>query len=128
MSNYVIQQVPGLHDAVTGALVGFLGADGQEYLIPTLEGPYSNYTDGSATPGAATINAVRGKAAIAIGAASVVITNSKVSATSQVIVVLENNDATLTFLKSVVPGAGSFTVTGNANATAAVNFKFVVVN
>lgn len=33
MSKYQVQQVPGLHDPVTGALVGFLGLDGREYFL-----------------------------------------------------------------------------------------------
>lgn len=39
MSNYKRQDVTGLHDNTTGALVGFLGADGNEYLMQTLQGP-----------------------------------------------------------------------------------------
>lgn len=35
MSNYRIAHVAGLHDATTGALVGFLGSDGIEYLFPS---------------------------------------------------------------------------------------------
>lgn len=128
MSNYNVQPVPGLHDRSTGALVGFLGADGKEYLFPALEGPTTGYADASATPGNATINATRGKAAIAIGAAAVTITNSLVTASSQIIATLESADATLTTLLRVVPGAGSFVVTGNANATAATAFKFAVLN
>lgn len=128
MSAYKIQSVAGLHDPVSGALVGFLGANGMEYLFPIVEGPYATYGDSSGAPGAATLNTVRGKAAIAAAAASVVITDSFVTATSQVLVVLEANDATLLYVKSVVPSAGSFIVTGVATATAAVNFKFVVIN
>jgi hypothetical protein len=41
---------------------------------------------------------------------------------------IQTADATLTFLKSVVPGAGTFTVTGNANATAATTVAFTVQN
>ena len=38
MSKYRIQPVSGLHDPVTGALVGFIGADGKEYLIAAAPG------------------------------------------------------------------------------------------
>lgn len=38
MSKYRIQNVGGLHDPVTGALVGFLGADGKEYLVAAAPG------------------------------------------------------------------------------------------
>lgn len=127
MSNYKLANVPGLFDQA-GALVGFVGQDGKEYLLPTIAGPLTGYTDASGTPGNATINAVRGKAAIAIGAAAVTITNNLVTANSQILATLESADATLTQLLRVVPGAGSFVITGNANATAAANVKFAVVN
>lgn len=86
------------------------------------------YTDASGTPGAATINKPMGKVAIAAGAASVVVTNSLVTADSHVEAVLQFGDATLTQILRVVPGAGSFTVTGNANATAATKVSFKVTN
>lgn len=44
MSKYRIQPVPGLHDPVSGVLIGFLGADGKEYLIASAAGA----ADGSA--------------------------------------------------------------------------------
>jgi hypothetical protein len=84
-------------------------------------------TDSSGTPGAATINKPSGKSAIAAGASSVVITNSVVTAASEVIVTPLDLDATLTSYKAV-PAAGSFTVTGNANATAAWKFSWWVLN
>jgi len=81
----------------------------------------------TATVGAVVINKPVGRAIIALGAASVVVTNTLVTANSIVFAQLAAVDATLTFVKAVVAGAGSFTITGNANATAncAVNF-FVV--
>lgn len=88
----------------------------------------TNYIDDSATAGARTVNRQRGKNAFAIGAASVVITNSLVTANSQVVCTLEFIDATLTTLLSCVPGAGSFTLTANATATAATKFSWYVVN
>lgn len=85
-------------------------------------------TDSSGTPGNATINKASGKVAIAIGAASVTVTNSLVTAASTVIATLQFVDATLTQILSVVPGSGSFVITGNANATAATKVAFVVIN
>lgn len=85
-------------------------------------------TDASGTPGAATINKPTGKVAVAIGASSVVVTNNLVTANSIVVPVLEFIDATFTQILSCVPGAGSFTITGNANATAATKISFVVYN
>ena len=66
-----------------------------------------------------------GRFAIASGASAVTITNNLVGAKSIVTVNKESNDATLTSFK-VVPASGSFTVTGNANATAATVFSFTV--
>ncbi len=85
-------------------------------------------TDASGTPGNATINKASGKVAIAIGASTVTVTNSLVTAASIVTATLQTADATLTFIKSVVPGAGSFVITGNANATAATKVAFTVQN
>lgn len=83
--------------------------------------------DGSASPGAATANRCAGKNAIALGAASVVITDSKVTATSMIFITPLDLDATLIRWKAE-PASGSFTVTGNANATAAFRFQWLVVN
>ena len=85
-------------------------------------------TDASGTPGAATINKLAGKVAVAIGASSVTVTNSLVTTSSIVLASLQFVDATLTQILSVVPGLGSFTITGNANATAATKVAFVVIN
>lgn len=85
-------------------------------------------TDASGTPGAATINKPAGTVAIAIGAASVAVTNSLVTASSRVFAVLQFGDATLTTILRVVPANGSFVITGNANATAATKVAFIVTN
>lgn len=85
-------------------------------------------TDASGTPGAATINKLAGKVAVAIGASSVTVTNSLVTTSSIVLASLQFVDATLTQILSVVPGSGSFTITGNANATDATKIAFVVIN
>lgn len=85
-------------------------------------------TDSSGTPGAATINTLAGKAAFAAAASTVTITSSLVTANSIVLAVLQQADSTLTDIIRVVPAAGSFVVTGNAAATAATAFSFVVIN
>jgi len=178
MSGYKIQQVAGLHDPVTGALVGFLGADGKEYLLPVsaayaadgnisgkpvsattlsaagavsgsgftnyMAAPPSigtatpgivktnnlqaTYADSSGTPGNVTNNNPRGLVAIAAAATSVTVTNSLVTATSHVLCQLQTADGTLTNINSVVPGAGSFTITGNAAATGVTKVAFMVIN
>lgn len=84
-------------------------------------------TDSSGTPGNVTNNSGRGKAAFATGTNTVTVTNSLVAATSTVLCVLEQTDATLTDILNVVPGTGSFVVTGNANATGTPKFSFVVL-
>lgn len=84
-------------------------------------------TDSSGTPGAATINKPTGKSAIAAGAPSVVITNSLVTAASSVIITPHARDTTCKELIAV-PAAGSFTVSGTANATAALSFSWRVSN
>lgn len=83
-------------------------------------------TDTSGTPGNATINNLSGRAAFAAGGSTVVITNSLVTANSKVFV-QQRNDTTLKSV-AVSPAAGSFTVTGNAAATATTIFDFLVVN
>lgn len=80
----------------------------------------------SAGVGAQIINKSSGRSGIAAGQTTVVITNSKVVAGSIVIAQLETVDATMKSL-AVVPGVGSFSVTGNAACTAQVAFSFVVV-
>lgn len=79
----------------------------------------------AATPGNATINSPMGKAAISAGQTACVITNAFCKTTAIVQVQLETADATLTRL-TVTPANGSFTVTGNAAATAATTFNFQV--
>lgn len=87
-----------------------------------------NTTDGSGTPGAVTINKPSGKAAIASSSASIVITNSLVTSASSVFVQLQTTDATLHSVQTVVPAAGSFTVTCNATATGTPTICFLVIN
>jgi len=159
MSDYNIQPAAGLYDRASGALVGMLGKDGKEYLLPVGGSAYnagavaitggaingtpigattpstvkttnlqsSLNTDISGTPGNGTSNGMRGRAAFAAAGASVVVTNSLVTAASSVFVQLGGSDATLTSVR-VTPGAGTFTVTGNAAATGITPFDFHVVN
>jgi hypothetical protein len=87
------------------------------------------YTDSTGTPGNVTNNSPSGRAAVNTGASSCVVTNSTCVATSKVFVQLIGAaDATLTSITALTIAAGSFTVTGNANATAAKSFEFLVVN
>lgn len=181
MSNYRAQPVAALHDFTTGALIGFLGADGREYLLPVsaafaanaqagtaypgnfttltasstvsgagftnyLASPPSigtttpgvvrasnlqfTYSDGSGTPGNITLNAPRGRVGIAAAASSIIVTNNLTAATSTVLAVISQAtaDATLTQIVRVTPAAGSFTIIGNAAATATTVVDYVVLN
>lgn len=89
-------------------------------------------TDSTGTPGAATITTPTGQFAIAAGAGAagttITSTSDVVTTASIIHAVLQETDATCTFIKSVIPGAGSFVVTTNANCTADTNVGFVVFN
>ncbi len=84
-------------------------------------------TDSSGSPGAQTVNKPTGKNAIALGASAVVITNSLVAVGSRVMITPHARDATCKELIAVA-AAGSFTVSGTANATAALPFSWEVSN
>ncbi len=88
----------------------------------------TNYIDDSATAGNRTVNRASGKNSFAIGASTVTITNSLVTANSRVNCCLEFIDGTLTQILTCIPGAGSFVVTANANAAAATKFSWTVIN
>lgn len=89
-----------------------------------------SFTDSSGTPGNVTNNSPRGRVAIAAAATAVTVTNSAVTATSTVLAVINQGatDTTLTQILRVQTAAGSFTITGNAAATANVVIDYVVVN
>lgn len=79
------------------------------------------------TTGAQTINKPSGTVNFAAGTATLVVTNSTVTTASLVFAVVRTADATA-LIKNVVPAAGSFTITLNANATAETSVGFVVFN
>jgi len=66
------------------------------------------------------MNTQKGRSAIPLGAAAVTIKNDKVTPSSIIHATLQTVDITLKQLLTVVPGIGSFVITGNANATADV--------
>ena len=84
------------------------------YLAPTL---YRTITAGGTT-GNQTINKPAGTVNIAAGQAAVTVTNSLVTANSIILTTVRTADATLLYVKSVVAGSGTFTITCNATATA----------
>jgi hypothetical protein len=110
--------------ATTGALCT-VGTTTLAALAEKTQYGLKSYMDTSGSPGSATANAGSGRAAIAISASACTITNSLVGATSIVHATLEDLDATLTRIK-VVPASGSFTVTGDATATAATKFRWSI--
>ena len=81
----------------------------------------------TATTGAQTINKSAGTVNFAAGATTLTVTNSLVSTASLVFPVIRTNDATAT-IKNVVAGAGSFTITLNAAATAETSVGFFLIN
>lgn len=86
----------------------------------------SDFLDDSGTTGDRTSNHVRGFNAFGAGSAAITITNSFVTATSQILCTLMTNDATA-LLKNVVPGAGSFVITLNAVTTGITKVAWIVV-
>jgi hypothetical protein len=89
---------------------------------------YVNIVDSSGTPGNVTNNGGKGRVAIAAGQSSIVVTNSVTNASASVYAVINQAtaDATLTHIVRTVPAAGSFTIYGNAAATANVVVDFIV--
>lgn len=83
-------------------------------------------TDNSGAPGNTTINTQRGRCAIAAAASAVTVTSSACAATTDVHCQVITNDATLKSV-SVVPGAGSFVITGNAAATGNTTICFNLI-
>lgn len=85
------------------------------------------YTDTTATPGAVTINKPAGRVKMAAGQTTLVVTSSYAFASSIIHINIETADATFTRCIPV-PAAGSFSITGNAAATAAVNISYEIRN
>ena len=85
---------------------------------------------GPVTPGAVSTTTTQGRVGIAAGASSVVVTNPNVTAESKIFAVVAQAaaDGTLLRVERIVPAAGSFTIYGTANATAAVAIDWAVLN
>lgn len=86
-------------------------------------------TGGTLTTGAYTTTETSGTASIAAGASSVVITNANITASSKVFAVVAQAaaDGTLLRVERVVPAAGSVTIHGTANATAATTIDWAIL-
>ena len=79
------------------------------------------------TTGVQTINKMAGRINIAAAEASKAVTNSLVTTSSLIFCTIATNDATAT-IKNVVAGAGTFTITLTAAATAETAVNFWVTN
>jgi hypothetical protein len=112
--NNVIPVTDGITDLGIGAL-----AFRQLYLDSTIT-PV-------ATTGAQTINKAAGSVNFAATDTSLVVTCDKCSESSIVIAIVATNDTTLKSVQAV-PGTGSFTLFGNAAATAETRVNFWVLN
>lgn len=82
------------------------------------------------TTGAYATNEYSGRAAIAAGASSVVITNPFVNANSKIYAVVAQAaaDGTLLRVERILAAAGSFTIYGTANATATTVIDWAIVS
>ena len=81
----------------------------------------------AATVGARTINKNAGSVNFAAAAASLVVTNSRVTTSSVILATVATVDATMTSVVAVA-ASGSFTLTANAAATAETRVNFMVIN
>lgn len=81
------------------------------------------------TTGAQTVNNLTGIVSCPIGSSSVVVTNALVDANSIIFAAVRQTtaDGTLLRVERIVPAAGSFTIFGTANATAATLIEWAVL-
>ena len=93
---------------------------GDIIVIPTTITPIG-------TLGNQTIKKINGTVNIAATGTTVTVTNSKVTANSNIYVQLRTNDATA-WIKNYVPAAGSFTINLGDPATGDVSIGFTVIN
>lgn len=108
----------------TGDISLDYGGSGVRMTLGSASGLIRQYgTDSTGSPGNATINRPIGKSAIAVGASSCVITNSHATAAMHCLITPHARDATCKELIAVC-GAGTITVSGTANATAALPFSW----
>lgn len=90
---------------------------------------FGSVSSAALTTGAQTMNLNAGTVAVPIGSSSVVVTNSLVDANTKIFAVVEQTaaDGTLLRVERVMPAAGSFTIFGTANATAATNISWCIL-
>lgn len=114
---------------------------GQTIQVPTaLENSITSTTAGigsvaattaaaAVTTGALSTNLPTGRVTVPIGASSVVVTNPLVDVNSKIWAVVNQAaaDTTLLRVERIVPAAGSFTIYGTANATAAISIDWAIL-
>jgi hypothetical protein len=88
----------------------------------------ANYTVALPTAGNMTSQEHSGRVTIGTGTLSVVVSNPNVNASTKVLAEVNQAtaDGTLTAIARVVPANGSFTIYGNANATAPVGVDWAL--
>jgi len=90
----------------------------------------STSASAAVTTGALSTSLPAGRVTVPIGAASVVVTHPNVDVNSKIFAVVNQAaaDATLLRVERIVPAAGSFTIYGTANATAAVSIDWTLMD
>jgi len=112
--------------ALSRAYKGYPAGVNASFDTPTetalVQQGYGTITANLPTAGAMSTSQPNGRAVIATGTLSVVVTNPAVTPQSKVSAFINQAtaDGTLTSIMRVVPALGSFTIYGNANATAPV--------
>lgn len=109
---------------VSGTTMTRISSDGLHLEAAPLA-LWLQYTDSTGTPGSATINKSSGRSAIASGQTTCVVTNNLCTATSLVMIAPEDGLNT-TVWYTVVPTAGSFTVTVKVDPGATWKFRWIL--
>lgn len=91
---------------------------------------FGTVSAGPVTTGNVTTTKTTGRVGIAAAGTSVVVTNAAFDANSKFVAYLSNSgaaDGTATYVRAIVPAAGSVTFTLNAAATAAVSIDWMLL-
>jgi hypothetical protein len=120
-----------LRNSYAGYLAGttvMLSTNIESALIA--QGLATSAASNTITTGAVTANLPSGRCALAIAAASIVITNSLVDANSKIFAVVAQAaaDGTALRVERIVPAAGSFTIYVTAAATAVTYVDWSVIS
>jgi len=111
--------------AATGRYNLYMAGSAANYFAGDMQ--FNKTVTPSGTNGAQTINKNAGTVNFAAAAASLVVTNSLVTANSIIICTVGTNDTTMKSVQAVA-ASGSFTLYPNANPTAATRVNFIVIN